>query len=104
LLYVNQLLCLDLLLNKLLLLFTLLLLERCSLRCRSTSMWLLVAALAQLLPMARAEGLEWVDLTTDPDNIPSQKVITANGGTLIRRFTKAAAYGGAESLLWRITL
>ena len=67
-------------------------------------MWLLVAALAQLLPMARAEGLEWVDLTTDPDNIPSQKVITANGGTLIRRFTKAAAYGGAESLLWRITL
>ena len=29
-------------------------------------------------------------LTTDPDNLPSQKVITANGGVLVKRFRKDA--------------
>jgi hypothetical protein len=31
-------------------------------------------------------------------------VIEANGGTLIERFYKPAAYGGAESLRFRIPL
>jgi predicted acetyltransferase len=62
------------------------------------------AALRQLLPFARAQGLTYVELTTDPGNIPSQKVITSNGGKLIERFTKAASYGGKESLRWRIDL
>jgi predicted acetyltransferase len=61
-------------------------------------------ALALLLPLARAQGLSFVELTTDPDNIASQKVITANGGVLIGRFKKAEAYGGAESLKFRIEL
>lgn len=61
-------------------------------------------ALRLLLPECRARGLAYVELTTDPDNIPSQKVITANGGKLIERFTKAAAYGGKEALRWRIDL
>jgi predicted acetyltransferase len=61
-------------------------------------------ALRQLLPLARARGLSYVDLTTDPDNVASQKVITANGGYLKERFHKAAAYGGAESLRFRIDL
>ena len=43
-------------------------------------------ALALLLPEARREGLEYIELTTDPDNLPSQKVITANGGVMIERF------------------
>lgn len=61
-------------------------------------------ALALLLPEARKEGLDYVELTTDPDNLPSQKVITANGGSLVRRFIKGPAYGSAESLLFRIPL
>jgi len=61
-------------------------------------------ALRLLLPLARAEGLPHVDLTTDADNRPSQKVIEANGGVLIERFHKMEAYGGAESLRYRIVL
>lgn len=61
-------------------------------------------ALSLFLPEARKVGLTWVDLTTDVDNFPSQKVITNNGGTLVERFTKADAYGGGETLRWRIML
>jgi predicted acetyltransferase len=59
-------------------------------------------ALRQLLPECRARGLTYVELTTDPDNIPSHKVITSNGGKLLRREQKPAAYGGGASLRWRI--
>jgi predicted acetyltransferase len=61
-------------------------------------------ALALLLPEARKEGLDSVQLTTDMDNLPSQKVITNNGGTLVKRFDKEAGHGGGEALLWRIGL
>ena len=61
-------------------------------------------ALALLLPEARAVGLPWLILTTEPDNIPSQKVIRANGGRLLGRFRKLDAYGGGEALRWRIDL
>jgi predicted acetyltransferase len=61
-------------------------------------------ALALLLPDVRKEGLAYVELTTDPDNLPSQKVITANGGVLVKRFRKEPAYGQAEALLFRIPL
>lgn len=61
-------------------------------------------ALALLLPEARAQGLDHVTLTTDPDNIPSQKVITNNGGTLVDRFNATDAHGGHEMLRWRIAL
>jgi predicted acetyltransferase len=61
-------------------------------------------ALALILPLARAQGLPYIDLTTDTDNIPSGKVILANGGRVIERFMKPAAYGGAESIRYRIDL
>jgi predicted acetyltransferase len=61
-------------------------------------------ALALLLPEVRKEGLAYVELTTDPDNLPSQKVITANGGVLIERFKAEAAYGDRDELRWRIML
>jgi predicted acetyltransferase len=60
------------------------------------------AALGLLLPLAAETGLRWIDLTTDPDNVASRRVIVANGGRLVERFTKPAAYGEAEGLLWRI--
>ena len=61
-------------------------------------------ALAQLLVLARGHGLPMVELTTDADNLPSQKVITNNGGVLVEHFNKPAMYGGAASLRFRIAL
>ena len=61
-------------------------------------------ALALLLPEVRKEGLSYVELTTDADNLPSQKVITNNGGVVVERFDKGEAYGGGETLRWRIVL
>lgn len=62
------------------------------------------AALRALLDDVRAEGLAWIDLTTDLDNLASQRVITANGGTLVEQFTKPASYGGKQGLRYRIML
>jgi predicted acetyltransferase len=61
-------------------------------------------ALGLLLPEAAAAGLPWVELVTDTDNIPSQRVILNNGGCLVERFSKPAAYGGSASLRYRIDL
>ena len=61
-------------------------------------------ALAAMLPEARAEGLPYVELTTDVDNVASRAVIEANGGQLVERFRKPAAYGGGESYRFRIDL
>lgn len=61
-------------------------------------------ALRELLPDAKAEGLAYVEITTDPANVASQRVILANGGVLVERFIKPAQYGGAEGLRFRIAL
>jgi predicted acetyltransferase len=62
-------------------------------------------ALALMLEEARAEGLPYVELTSDPENRASQKVIMANGGILIERFQKPQQYGlGQEGLRYRIML
>jgi predicted acetyltransferase len=61
-------------------------------------------ALRQLLPETRAEGLPYVELTTDPANIASQRVIQANGGVLVERFIKPPQYGNVEGLRFRISL
>jgi predicted acetyltransferase len=61
-------------------------------------------ALASLLKMIGNEGLAYVELTADVTNTASQHVITANGGQLVERFDKPEAYGGAESLRFRIPL
>ena len=60
------------------------------------------AALGLLLAEIRPLGLAYVELTTDPENAISQKVIRANGGVLIGQFD-ATAYDKVE-LLWRIPL
>lgn len=63
------------------------------------------AALAAVLPEVRELGLPNVEHATDVDNVASQKVITTNGGLLVERFDKPAAYGSASpALRWRIAL
>jgi predicted acetyltransferase len=59
-------------------------------------------ALGLLLPLARELGLPHIELTTDPDNLPSQKVIAANGGVLVERFDKGPVYGHSPGLRFRI--
>ncbi|HEY2051119.1 MAG TPA: GNAT family N-acetyltransferase [Caulobacteraceae bacterium] len=59
-------------------------------------------ALRLLLPEAWSLGLAHVDITTDPDNVPSQKVILNNGGWLVGLFRKPDAFGGGESMRYRI--
>jgi len=61
-------------------------------------------ALAMLRPDARRRGLSYGELTADPDNLPSQRVITNNGGVLVKRFRKEPAYGDVEAMLFRIAL
>lgn len=61
-------------------------------------------ALALMLGHARAEGLDYVELTTDPANEASRKVMLANGAVLVGVFTKTAQQGGGESLRFRIAL
>jgi predicted acetyltransferase len=61
-------------------------------------------ALQLLLPDARREGLAFVELTTEVDNIASRRVIESNGGELIERFFMPAEYGGEASLRFRIKL
>lgn len=61
-------------------------------------------ALAAMLPLARAEGLRYVEITTDPDNVASQRTIERNGGVLHERFTKPESFGGGPGLRYRIRL
>jgi predicted acetyltransferase len=61
-------------------------------------------ALKALLPEAKALGLRYVQITTDPDNVASQRVILAAGGYLLERFTKTEHYGSAAGLRYRIDL
>lgn len=46
-------------------------------------------SLGLLLKEIGTLGLTYVELTTDPDNVASQKVILANGGVLVERFLKS---------------
>ena len=61
-------------------------------------------ALRELLPEARREGLRYVEITTLTDNVPSQRVILANGGVLIAEFTAPAALGGHRHFRYRVQL
>lgn len=61
-------------------------------------------ALQLQLPAAHAEGLEYVEITTDADNVPSRRVIEVNGGILVERFVKSAAFDSAPGLRYRVPL
>ena len=61
-------------------------------------------ALGLLLHDARSEGLASVEITTEPDNIPSRRVIEANGGVLIEDFTYPVQFGGGPAVRYRVTI
>lgn len=61
-------------------------------------------ALRQMLDVARGVGLPYVEITTQPDNDGSQKVILANGAVALGEFVEPAQYGGHIGLKYRIDL
>jgi predicted acetyltransferase len=61
-------------------------------------------ALLAMLPEAQAVGLPFIELTTDPENFASQRVIEKAGGVLFERFVKPSQFGSSPSLRYRISL
>jgi predicted acetyltransferase len=61
-------------------------------------------ALRDLLPDAAGTGLRYIEITTVPENVPSRKVIEANGGTFVEEFVAPASLGGKRHLRYRLAL
>jgi predicted acetyltransferase len=62
------------------------------------------AALAQMLDEARSIGLDYVEITTTPDNAASQRMILNNGGRFVEEFQSHYSHGGDPTLRYRIPL
>jgi len=54
------------------------------------------SAVRETVRAAAAEGLRYVELVTETTNLPSQRVIEANGGLLIEEFTRPEAFGPVQ--------
>lgn len=61
-------------------------------------------ALREVLREAKAEGLRYVEITTAPDNVASQRVIQTNGGVFVEEFLTPPALGGRRELRYRVDL
>jgi predicted acetyltransferase len=59
-------------------------------------------ALRLLLPQVWQEGLTHVEIVADVDNVPSQRVIEANGGVLVEQFDQSEIYGHKTGLRYRV--
>lgn len=64
------------------------------------------AAVVAVLADAAAEGLRWIEVTTDIGNMASQRVIAGAGGSLVERFSYPPEYGKGrvEGLRYRVTI
>lgn len=62
------------------------------------------SALCEILREAGAVGLRYVEITTEPDNIASRRVIEANGGAFVEEFVTPAALGGRRSVRYRVNI
>jgi predicted acetyltransferase len=61
-------------------------------------------ALREVLRDAQAMGLRYVEITTAPDNVPSQRVIEGNGGVFVEEFITPAALGSKRERRYRVQL
>lgn len=61
-------------------------------------------ALREMLDEARALGLRHVEIDTAPGNLPSRRVIEANGGVLVEEFITLPALGARPELRYRVDL
>ena len=62
------------------------------------------SALRLMLLRVREEGLAYVEITMEPENVASRKVVEANGGVLFERFQYPVQYGRKDGLRFRIDL
>jgi predicted acetyltransferase len=62
------------------------------------------AALLSVLDEARLMRMPYVEITADPDNVPSQKVALSAGGILYEQFTTPPQFGSKPCLRFRIAL
>ena len=62
------------------------------------------SALRLMLLRAREEGLAYVEITMEPENLASRRVVEANGGVLFERFQYPVQYGRKDGLRFRIDL
>ena len=61
-------------------------------------------ALGMILPFARAQGLDYVEITAKADNSTSHRVVLTSGGREVERYIDTAVHGGAETVRFRIDL
>lgn len=61
-------------------------------------------ALSQLLTQLSFTGLRFITVTTDPDNIASQRVAEKCGAEFCEEFKRASSLGGTKSYRYRISL
>ena len=63
-----------------------------------------IRAVRETLPFAAQQGLRYVEITTTRENVPSQRVIAANGGSFVEEFVAPASLGGRIHRRYRIML
>lgn len=62
------------------------------------------AAVRAIVTDAASEGLRWIEITTDVDNIASQGVIVGAGGTFVERFSHPDEYGRGDGFRYRVAV
>ena len=62
------------------------------------------AALREVLADAPSEGLRYVEICTEPDNVESRRAIEANGGILVDEFVTPASLGAKPHVRYRVPL
>ena len=61
-------------------------------------------ALREIVEDAAARGLRYIDVTTAPDNVASQRVIEKNGGVFVDEFTTIPGLGSQRERRYRIPI
>lgn len=61
-------------------------------------------AVRAIVPDAAGEGLRWIEITCDVDNLASQGVIVGAGGSFIERFAYHESHGKGEGFRYRVVV
>jgi len=62
------------------------------------------AAVRAIVSDAAGEGLRWVEITCDVDNVASAGVIVGAGGEFVERFTYHEKYGTGDGFRYRVAI
>ena len=71
---------------------------------RGVATFALQRLIVEAQEMGHLRGMDYLEITTQPDNAASQAVILKCSGALIERFIEPHMYGGHEGLRFRIPL